>query len=104
MDQEFHTCRTRYLLKSYIETIKKDTLQNYSTNQSINLVDDSDILSSDGKRAQLVEQTISRAIIHFTACILDEKDQTIAGDILSYLSGTNGRRAVYGTHTEDSRG
>ena len=103
-DREFSTYRTKYLIKSYIKSIKKDPSQSHETDLSMNLMDDGDILWSDGKRFQLMEQTVSRVVLHFTMCRSDEKEPMIAGDILNYLSGTNGRRTVYGILTEDSRG
>ena len=50
-----------------------------------------------------MDQLISEAIIHFTTCVWEKKEQKIAGDIMGDLSGENGRRKPHETLIQDSR-
>ena len=104
IDRDIQTYRMRHLLKSYIATIREDNTEDENTNICLNVLDGSHILEPDGKRNQLIEQIISQAKNHFTARVRVKAERTITGEILNDLSGMNGRRTVYGTLVQDSRG
>ena len=91
------------MLRSYTEKIKYDKLIPESDNLCLNTFLTDQILSSHGKKNQLIGQVVAEAIIHFTTCVWEKKEQEIAGDILGDLSGEHGRRKPYGTLIQDSR-
>jgi hypothetical protein len=103
MDKNISGFRIHHLLRSYMEKIKYDKVSRESENLSLNAFLTDQILSSHGKRNQLIDQVVSKAIIHFTTCLWEKKEQEIAGDILGDLSGEHGRTKPYGTLIQDSR-
>ena len=104
MESDIQAYRMRHLLKSYIATIRQDNAEDENTKICLNILDGNHILAPDGKRNQLIQQIISQAKNHFTARVWGKAERTITGDILSDLSGMNGRRTAYGTLVQDSRG
>jgi hypothetical protein len=50
-----------------------------------------------------MDQIISEAIVHFTTCMWEKKEQKIARDIMGDLSGENGRRKRHETLVQDFR-
>jgi hypothetical protein len=88
--------RINHLLRGYTAAIKHDNAGREINNICLNDFDNDQILSSDGKKNQLMDQLISEAIVHFTTCAWEKNKQKIAGDILGDLSGENGRRKPYG--------
>jgi hypothetical protein len=103
MDKNISGFRIHHLLRSYTEKIKYDKVNYESDNLCLNLFLTDQILSSHGKKNQLIGQVVAEAIIHFTTCVWEKKEQEIAGDILGDLSGEHGRRKPYGTLIQDSR-
>ena len=103
MDIDIPTYRIHHLLRSYTAAVKHDTVDSENTNISLNIFNNNQMLSPNGKKNQLIDQIISEAIAHFTTCVWEKKAQKIAGDILGDLSGENGRRKAYGTLIQDSR-
>jgi hypothetical protein len=103
MDIDIQTYRINQLIRSYRAAIKHDTADIESYNISLNLFNNDQILSPNGKKNQLMDQLISEAIVHFTTCVWEKNKQKIAGDIMSDLSGENGRRKPHGTLIQDSR-
>jgi hypothetical protein len=104
MKKNITAYRIKYLLHNSIDLIRRDKYININTEASQGIVNKDHILSLNSKRNQLMEQIIAQAIIHFTTCVWEKKEPTVAGDILSDLSSINGRRTVYGTFIKDSRG
>jgi hypothetical protein len=103
MDTDIPTYRINHLLRGYTAEIKHDNADGETNNICLNTFKNDQILSPDGKKNQLMDQLISEAIVHFTTCAWEKKEQKIAGDILGDLSGENGRRKPYGTLIQDSR-
>jgi hypothetical protein len=103
MDKNISWFRINHLLRSYTEKIKYDKLNHESDNLCLNAFPTDQILSSHGKRTQLIDQVVAEAIIHFTTCVWEKKEQESAGDILGALSGEHWRRKPYGTLIQDSR-
>jgi hypothetical protein len=88
--------RINHLLRGYTAAINHDNAGKEINNICLNAFNNDQILSSDGKKNQLMDQLISEAIVHFTTCAREKNKQKIAGDILGDLSGENGRRKLYG--------
>jgi hypothetical protein len=103
MDKNISWFWIHHLLRSYTEKIKYGKLSLESDNMCLNAFLADQILSSQGKKNQLIDQVVAEAIIHFTTCVWEKKEQEIAGDILGDLSGEHGRRKPYGTLIQDSR-
>lgn len=103
MDIDIQTYRINQLLRSYRAAIKYDKAGIESYNISLNPFNNDQILSANGKKNQLMDQLISEAIVHFTTCVWETKEQKIAGDIMGDLSGENGRRKPHETFIQDSR-
>jgi hypothetical protein len=103
MDKNISVFRIQHLLRYYTEKIKYDKLSIKSNNMCLNTFLTDQILSSQGKKNQLIDQVVTEAIIHFTTCVWERKQQEIAGDILGDLSGEHGKRKPYGTLIQDSR-
>jgi hypothetical protein len=103
MDTDIPTYIINHLLRGYAAEIKHDNADGEANNICLNTFKNDQILSPDGKKNQLMDQLISEAIVHFTTCAWEKKEQKIAGDILGDLSGENGRRKPYGTLIQDSR-
>jgi hypothetical protein len=103
MDKNISGFRIHHLLRSYTEKIKYNTVSHEGNSTSLNTFLTDQILSSHGKKNQLIGQVVAEAIIHFTTCVWEKKEQEIAGDILGDLSGEHGRRKPYGTLIQDSR-
>jgi hypothetical protein len=103
MDTNIPTYRINHLLRGYTAEIKHDNADGETNNICLNTFKNDQILLPDGKKNQLMHQLISEAIVHFTTCAWEKKEQKIAGDILGDLSGENGRRKPYGTLSQDSR-
>jgi hypothetical protein len=104
MERDVQDYRMRQLLKSYIEKIRKNNDEDTNIIICLNILDGSHILAPNCKRDQLIEQIVSQAKNHFKARARGKAERTITGDILSDLSGINGRRTAYGTLVQDSRG
>jgi hypothetical protein len=96
MDIEVIPYRIHYLLRRYIKSIHHDTVDAKNEKISLDLFVYDRMLSSDGKKNQLIDQIISEAIAHFTTGVWEDKAQMIAGDLLGALSGDKGRRKAYG--------
>jgi hypothetical protein len=103
MDKNISVFRIHHLLRSYTEKIKYDNINIESDNTCLNPLLTDQILSPHGKKNQLIDQVVAEAIIHFTTCVWEKKEQKIAGDILGDLSGEHGGRKPYGTLIQDSR-
>lgn len=103
MDIDIQTYRINQLLRRYRAAIKYDKAGIESYNISLNPFNNDQILSANGKKNQLMDQLISEAIVHFTTCVWEKKEQKIAGDIMGDLSGENGRRKPHETFIQDSR-
>jgi hypothetical protein len=103
MDIDIPTYRIHHLLRSYTTAVKHDDVDSENAKISLNTFDHNHILSINIKKDQLIEQILSEAIAHFTTCAWEKKVQTIAGGILSALSGENSRRKAYGIPIQDSR-
>jgi hypothetical protein len=103
MDKSIYVFRIHHLLRTYTEKIKYDKVNIESHNVRLNIFFTDQILSSHGKKNQLIDQVVAEAITHFTTCVWEKKEQEIAGDILGDLSGEHGRRKPYGTLIQDSR-
>src|SRR5215510_11277065 len=87
MDTNIPTYRINHLLRGYTEESKHDNADGETNNMCLNTFNIDQILSSEGKKNQLMAQLISAAIVHFTTCAWGKKEQKIAGDILCDLSG-----------------
>ena len=98
-----HTYRIHYLLRSQIEKIKHGQGGSESDNICWTSFLNNQLQSSNGKKHQLVDQMVCKAIIHFTTCTWAKNEHKNAGDILPNLSGENGRRKPYATLIQDSR-
>jgi hypothetical protein len=103
MDKNISLFRICHLLRSYAEKTKHDEIKIESDNLCLMPFLTDQILSSHGKKHQLIDQVVAEAIIHFTTCVWEKKEQETAGDILGDLSGEHGRRKPYGTLIQDSR-
>ena len=103
MDKNISVFRIHHLLRIYTEKIKYDRVNLEDDNPCLNTLLAGQILSSHGKKNQLIDQVVAEAIIHFTTCVWGKKEQEIAGDILGDLSSEHGRRKPYGTLIQDSR-
>jgi hypothetical protein len=103
MDIDIQTYRIKQLIRGYRAAIKYDKACIESYNISLNPFNNDQILSANGKKNQLMDQIISEAIVHFTTCVWEEKEQKIARDIMGDLSGENGRRKPHETLIQDSR-
>jgi hypothetical protein len=103
MDTDIPTYRINHLLRGYSAEIKHDNAAGETNNICLNTFKNDQILSPDGKKNQLMDQLISEAIVHFTTCVWEKNEQKIAGDIMSDLSGENGRRKPHETLIQDSR-
>jgi hypothetical protein len=103
MDRDIPAYRIHYLLRSYTEKIKHKPMNTEVENTCLDTFPNDQLLSSDGKKNQLIDQLICEAIIHFTTCMCGKNEHKIAGDILRDLSSEHGRRKPYGTLIQDSR-
>src|SRR5262245_64578894 len=103
MDIDIYAHRIHHLVRNYTEKIKYENINRESNNIYLNFPQNSQILLSNGKKNQLIDQLISEAIVHFTRCVWEKKEPKVARDILHHLSGENGRRKLYGTLIQDSR-
>jgi hypothetical protein len=103
MDKNISGFRSHHLLRSCTEKIKYEKVNIESDDTCLNAFPTDQILSSHGKRTQLIDQVVAEAIIHFTTCVWEKKEQESAGDILGDLSGEHWRRKPYGTLIQDSR-
>jgi hypothetical protein len=103
MDKKISVFRIHHLLRSYTEKIKYSKQSVEDDNLRLNTLLTGQTLSSHGKKNQLIAQVVAAAIIHFTTCVWEKKEQEIAGDILADLSSEHGRRKPYGRLIQDSR-
>jgi hypothetical protein len=103
MDRDIPEYRIHYLLRSYTEKIKHKHINTEVENTGLDTFLNDQLLSSDGKKHQLIDQFICEAITHFTTRMCGKNEPKIAGDILRDLSSEHGRRKPYGTLIQDSR-
>jgi hypothetical protein len=103
MDKNISVFWIHHLLRSYTEKIKNEKVNIESNDTCLNTFPTDQIFSSHGKKNQLIGQVVAEAIIHFTTCVWEKKEQESAGDILGDLSGEHWRRKPYGTLIQDSR-
>ena len=92
-----------HILRRYISSVQKNSIDKENDNIPSSILNNNQILLSNVRKNQLIDQVISEAIAHFTTCAWEEKAQKLAGDILVALSGEKGRRKAYGTLIQDSR-
>jgi hypothetical protein len=103
VDKNISVFQIHHLLRSYTEKVNYDKVSSERGNTCLSTFLIDQILSSHGKKNQLIGQVVAEAIIHFTTCVWEKTEQKIAGDILGDLSGEHGRRNPYGTLIQDSR-
>jgi hypothetical protein len=103
MNREVLQYRVHYLLKTYVERVKREDAKIKSNTDRLSNSSNHYVLPSDIKRSQLYSELIYEAIAHFTTDVWEKNGPKIAGDILHDLSGEHGRRNAYGTLIQDSR-
>ena len=77
MDIDIQTYRINQLLRIYRALTKYDKAGLESYNISLNPFNNDQILSENEKKNQLMDQLISEAIVHFTTCVWEKKEQKI---------------------------
>jgi hypothetical protein len=103
MDRDIPENHIQHLLRIYTQRIKHKHENTEVVNMCLDTFFNDQLLSSDGKKHQLIGQLICEAIIYFTTCMSGKNEHKIAGDILRDLSSEHGRRKPYGTLIQDSR-
>jgi hypothetical protein len=103
MDRDTPEYRVHYLLRSYTEKIKYKQRNREVDSTCLDIFLNDRLLSSDGKKNQLIDQLICEAITYFRTRMCGKNEPKIAGDILRDLSSEHGRRKPYGTLIQDSR-
>ena len=97
-----HPYRIHYILKYYMDRIKYSDTEINRNDIFLRDFHDDAILSSDGKKHQLIDQIIFKAIAHFSTGVWEEKGRRVAEDLLHDLSDEDGRK-LHETLIQDSR-
>ena len=63
------TYRIHQFMRNYISALQHNNASSRNDKLDLNTSKINQILSSDGKKSQLIDQVISEAITYFTACV-----------------------------------